>query len=122
MIFGTWKIYAIVGVVIALVAFFGWTAIKSFPASLVRAGQQIQVLERKNELAESKIKAYMRAQERRDAAINASPCKAQIQRWMKNPDEVPGQFKPFEQLTPPNLREGNTPPAAPFDWPKFKWW
>lgn len=117
--FVTWKIYAVIAVVIGLVAFFGWTAIKAFPAQLVEAGQRIKALEKKNELAEAKIRAYMRAQERRDAAIKASPCKAQIERWMKNPDSLPGQFKPFEQLTAPNLRDDSKP--GTLSWPDLSW-
>lgn len=114
-----WKVYAVVVIVIALVAFFGWTAIKAFPASLVEAGQKIKALEKKNELAEAKITAYMRAQERRDAAIKASPCKAQIEYWIKNPDNLPGTFNPHEQLTPPNLKSESKP--LQFSMPDLSW-
>jgi hypothetical protein len=109
----TWKIYAVIAVVIALVAFFGWTAIKVFPEYLVDAGKEIADLKRKNELAESKITAYMRAQERRDAAIKASPCKAQIEYWIKNPDNLPGNWNPHEQLTAPNLKSNAKPGTLP---------
>lgn len=107
--FVTWKIYAVIAVVIGLVGFFGWTAIKVFPAYLADAGKEIQALKHKNELAESKITGYMRAQERRDAAIKASPCKSQIEFWIKNPDNLPGTWNPHEQLTAPNLKSDSKP-------------
>lgn len=125
--FASWKAWLIGAAVLSVIGFLGWTAIKVFPSSLIEAGQRIKELERKNELAEAKITAYMRAQERRDAAIKASPCKAQIEFWIKNPDNLPGTWNPHEQLTAPNIRD-NPKPGGGISLPSWKqlnplnWW
>lgn len=59
---------------------------------------KIERLERNNRLIESRVKSYMTLIARRDAAIAASKCKAQIEHWLKNPDEIPTKFNPFNQL------------------------
>jgi hypothetical protein len=123
----SWKLWAIGAAILAVIFGLGWTAIKVFPASLIDAGAKIKELERKNELAESKIAAYMRAQERRDAAIKASPCKGQIEFWIKNPDNLPGTWNPHEQLTAPNIRD-NPKPGGGISLPSWSqlnplnWW
>lgn len=56
---------------------------------------KIERLERDKALIESRVKSYQTLMARRDAAIEASRCKDQIQHWVKNPDEIPTPFDPF---------------------------
>lgn len=58
----------------------------------------IERLTRDKALIESRVKSYQTLLARRDAAIAASQCKAQIEHWVKNPDEIPTKFDPFNQL------------------------
>lgn len=59
---------------------------------------EITTLKRDKALIESRVASYQTLMARRDAAITASKCKDQIQRWLKNPDEIPTKFDPFNQL------------------------
>lgn len=59
---------------------------------------EITTLKRDKALIESRVKSYQTLMARRDAAITASRCKDQIERWLKNPDEIPTPFDPFHQL------------------------
>lgn len=59
---------------------------------------KIQQLERDKTLITSRVASYQTLLARRDAAIAASQCKKQIEHWVKNPDEIPTKFDPFNQL------------------------
>jgi hypothetical protein len=119
------RVYLYGGIALALgiAVFLGWTAIKTFGGDVAKLGEQIATLKHENELQKSKIAAYVRAQERRDNAIAASPCKNQIQFWMKNPEQIPGTWNPHEQLTAPNIRDNPKPGTLPnFDWSFLNPW
>jgi hypothetical protein len=57
----------------------------------------IQRLERDNTLITTRVASYRTLLARRDAAIAASKCSAQIQDWVKNPDTIPTEFNPFNK-------------------------
>lgn len=59
---------------------------------------QIVTLQRDLNLRDSREASFRRMIDRRDAAIGASQCAAQIQKWVKNPDSIPVPFSPFDQL------------------------
>lgn len=63
-----------------------------------RMAAKIERLERDKALIESRVASLRVLNERRDAAIEASRCKDQIKNWLKNPDEIPTKFDPFNQL------------------------
>lgn len=113
-----WRFYLIVTAVAAVVGFLGWTAIKAFPESYTEMARKTQRLEHQLKLKEAEIISKNRMVARRDAAIKASACKAQIEYWVRHPDNIPKAFNPFDQLTAPNLREGVDPPPPPAydDW------
>jgi hypothetical protein len=120
-----WRVYLYGGIaaVVALIVFFGWTSIKTFVSDVAGLGGQISTLRHENDLLKAKVAAYVRAQERRDNAIAASPCKNQIQFWMKNPEQIPGLWNPHEQLTAPNIRDNPKPGTLPnFDWSFLNPW
>lgn len=118
-----WRVYVGIAGLLAIATFLGWTAIKTFGGDVAKLSAQITTLQRENELQKSKIAAYVRAQERRDNAIAASPCKAQIQFWMKNPEQLPGVWNPHEQLTAPNIRDNPKPGTLPnIDWSILNPW
>lgn len=81
------------GIMIAIVT-VGWSLV----TNLRDQQDVIAELRRKADLTDSREASYVRRIERRDAAIAASACKAQIERWVRNPDEVPQPFNPFNQL------------------------
>jgi hypothetical protein len=62
------------------------------------ANQKLAMCERDNRMLESRVKSWQLLKERRDEAIAASACKGQIEDWIKNPDEIPKPFNPFNQL------------------------
>ena len=59
----------------------------------------IAEMQRAKDLSEGRLASFRRMVDRRDAAISASQCKAQIEFWIKNPDDVPKPFKPFGRQT-----------------------
>ena len=62
-----------------------------------------QLVAAKAEVAkrDGRLASYERMVARRDAAIDASKCKPQIREWVKNPDNIPVPFNPFNQLSGP---------------------
>ncbi len=87
-----------------LVALFVWgagqTYVKTYNANI----QKVVELQREVDKRDGRLASYLRMIERRDAAIKASKCAPQIDKWVRNPEEIPKPFEPFNQLTPPNLR------------------
>lgn len=59
---------------------------------------KIERLERNNRLINSRVTSYQTLIARHKAAAAASKCKAQIEHWVKNPDEIPTKFDPFSQF------------------------
>jgi len=81
---------------IALWFAYGWGV--EVIGSYRSMASEIALLKRDKALIESRVASYKTLMARRDAAIEASKCKAQIQYWVKNPDEIPTKFDPFNQL------------------------
>jgi hypothetical protein len=52
----------------------------------------------------ARYESEKRMRDRRDEAIAASKCAAQIKDWIRNPDKIPKPFDPFKNgpLSPPN--------------------
>lgn len=65
---------------------------------------QIVTLQRDLALRDGREASQRRMIDRRDAAIAASQCAAQIQKWVKNPDDIPVPFNPFNQLENPGKK------------------
>jgi hypothetical protein len=95
--FGTLQLSALAAVGIVLYFVYGWgmTIIQNYSDMAMK----IERLERDKNLIESRVASYQTLLARRDAAIEASKCKEQIQRWIKNPDTIPGFRNPFEGNT-----------------------
>jgi hypothetical protein len=72
---------------------FGWT----FATNYKKMAQEVAELKDKIELIEGREVSYRRMIDRRDAAIKASKCAAQIQDWVSNPDKIPKPFDPHNQ-------------------------
>lgn len=90
------RLFGLVGSAIALWFVYGWGS--QIITNYTEMPKRIQQLERDKALIESRVKSYQTLMARRDAAIEASKCKEQIQYWVKNPDEMPTKFDPFNQL------------------------
>lgn len=95
-IFSTVKLVGLVGAGIAVWFLYGWghQVIENY----TEMPKKIERLERDKKLIESRVASYQTLMARRDAAIEASNCKATIQNWIKNPDAMPTKFDPFNQL------------------------
>lgn len=87
-------LYALPFVVIAFFGAMGW----NFVTKYQQMSGQIVSLQHDKDLYAGREASFRRMLDRRDAAINASKCKTQIQDWVKNPDSIPKAFNPFNQL------------------------
>lgn len=92
--------YGGIGAVLLFVATLAW----SIPEKIGSLSNDLATSKHQQNLLRARAEALQRGNDRRDAAIKASKCAAQIQHWVRNPDEIPQAFNPFNQLTPPNLR------------------
>lgn len=81
---------------IALWFAYGWGS--EIISNYTGMAKKIERLERDKRLITSRIASYKTLLARRDAAIEASKCRAQLKHWLKNPDEIPTKFDPFNQL------------------------
>lgn len=83
--------------IIAFASNFGWSVVSNY------RDMQATITSQKRDLAlrDSREAALRRGNDRRDAAIAASQCAAQIQKWIRNPDDIPTKFDPFNQLENP---------------------
>lgn len=89
---------------LGIAALFAVSLAHWLPAHISDLSRQLAEEKHQVELIDARATAYQRGNERRDAAIAASKCKDQIQYWVRHPDEIPGQFDPFNQLQPQNTR------------------
>lgn len=94
--FGTIRMIGLVAVAIAVWYGYGWG--KQIISNYTEMPKTIERLERDKKLLNSRVESYRTLNARRDAAIAASKCKVQIEYWLKNPDEIPTKFDPFNQL------------------------
>lgn len=86
-----WLGYGAAGLVALFVSGAGYALITDYSAMATKIAE----MQREANLNEGRLASYKRMIDRRDAAINASQCKAQIEFWVKNPDDVPKPFDPF---------------------------
>lgn len=86
--------FGIFAIALAAAATFGWSWVDTYQKNLISLTQCTH----QSQLFKQREESYKQRIERRDAAINASQCKAQINHWVRNPDEVPQKFDPFNQL------------------------
>ena len=83
-------------VAIALWFTYGWG--HQIIRNYTEMPMQIERLTKQKVNLEARVNSYQTLMARRDAAIEASQCRVQIQHWVKNPDEIPTKFDPFNQL------------------------
>jgi len=113
--------YGGIALLVIFVATFGWAFVNNYS----KMATEIAELKAELKKYDGRLASYKRMIERRDAAIDASTCKAQIKRWVSNPDEVPQKFDPFNNspLAPPNPQgqpnRTDTDPVPPFEYPDF---
>lgn len=95
-IFSTIRIIGLLGTGLAIWFAYGWghQIIENYGAMQ----HEITTLKRDKALIESRVTSYQTLLARRDAAIEASTCKDRIQYLIKNPDQIPTKFDPFNQL------------------------
>lgn len=81
---GGYRIYIIIGAVVALWFVYGWgsSIIQTYNTNIAK----ISRLERDAALRETRLASKQTVIERQRAAINASKCKAQIDQFIKDPD------------------------------------
>jgi len=93
----TWvRLLGMGAVAIAVWYGYGWGS--QIITNYTEMPKKIERLERDKALIETRVKSYQTLLARRDAAIAASKCSAQIEHWIKNPDQIPTKFDPFNQL------------------------
>lgn len=79
---------------IALWFVYGWGS--QIIENYTEMPKKIERLERDKALIESRVESYKTLLARRDAAINASRCREQIKKWVKDPDSIPNTSDPFK--------------------------
>jgi len=93
-----WLALKILGPVVIVGLIYGWGS--DVINRYSEMPKRIEQLERDKSLIESRVASLRTLMARRDAAIEASKCKAQIKDWIRNPDKIPTAFDPFNQLNP----------------------
>lgn len=93
-----WRFYLFSAAAVVAALFFLNTTLRGLGAEIAQKTEALDAVQRQMDLVMARERSHIRMIERRDAAINASTCKTQINRWIKNPDEVPQPFNPFNQL------------------------
>lgn len=83
---------------VAIAAWFAYGWGSEIIGNYRTMASEITTCQRDKALVESRVKSYQTLIARRDAAIEASKCKVQLQDWVKNPDKIPTKFDPFNQL------------------------
>jgi hypothetical protein len=98
-----WQLGAALIAALGLAGLYVYGLATSTPAQLALKSAQLANCQRDGALKDARERSFRRMIERRDAAINASQCKAKINYWVRNPDEIPKPFNPHEQLKPGGL-------------------
>lgn len=88
----------IVAIVAAIMVFIGGVGV-TLVTGYGDQREAITKLRHEATLSDHRVASYKRMIDRRDAAIEASACKARIQYWLKNPSDIPQPFKPFGSTT-----------------------
>lgn len=82
--------------VTGLIALYAWGAGSTVIDNYTTMSAKIERLSHENKLYKSRLESYNLRIERRDQAISASKCKAQINQWLRNPDQIPLPADPFK--------------------------
>lgn len=90
------RLIGLAGTALAIWFAYGWGS--QIINNYTEMPKKIERLERDLKLVNSRVSSYRTLLGRRDAAIAASKCKVQIEYWVKNPNEIPTKFDPFNQL------------------------
>lgn len=93
-LFGSLKLYFYMALAVGAWFLYGWGNMIIQNYSDMQAS--ITRLERDKTLITSRVASYQTLLARRDAAIEASKCKAQIKAWIKDPDTIPNSKNPFD--------------------------
>lgn len=99
-----WQIGAALIAALGLAGLYVYGLATSAPAQLAQKSMQLANCQRDLKIRDSREASFRRMTDRRDEAIAASQCKAQIQFWVRNPEKIPKPFNPHEQLKPPGLK------------------
>lgn len=94
---------------LALVALLGLAGVYVYglatatPVQLALKTHQLANCERDLKLRDGREASFRRMIDRRDRAIAQTQCAKQIQHWVRNPDQIPKKFDPFNDspLAPP---------------------
>lgn len=79
-------------IVLGVVAYF---VVSGMGSQIASQATTISELKRTLEQRDAKLLAEAGRIDRRDRAISASKCKAQIEDWIRHPEKVPDPFDPF---------------------------
>ncbi len=118
-----WIKAGVIGIIVVAVATFAWSMVDTFKTTL----QENVTLKAQIKVYDGRLASYKRMIDRRQAAIDASKCKDQINRWVRNPDDIPQKFEPFKNSPlstelPDSTKQPNavdTEPVEPFVYPDF---
>lgn len=118
-----WIKWGFVALLFVAVATFAWSMMDSYRDAIA------ENVKLKADIVkfDGRLASYKRMWERRQAAIDASQCKDQINRWVRNPDSIPKKFEPFKNSPlstelPDSTRQPNamdTEPVPPLKMPDF---
>jgi flagellar basal body rod protein FlgC len=100
MIFFLKYLLPIGGIATFLVWNWGDNVIRTYSNNIAKIATHEAEIEKYKRREESAL----RQRDRRQEAIDASKCAAQINDWVRNPHKIPKPFDPFKQspLAPPN--------------------
>lgn len=113
--------WGLIALAFAFVMTIAWSVVNTYTTVL----QENVTLKAKIKTYDGRLASYKRMWERRQAAIDASQCKAQINKWVRNPDDIPKKFEPFKNSPlstelPDSTKQPNaedSEPVPPFVWP-----
>jgi hypothetical protein len=117
----TWIKWGAIALLFVGVATFAWSMMDSYRDAIT------ENVKLKAEIVkyDGRLASYKRMWERRQAAIDASACKVQINKWVRNPDDIPKPFEPFKNSPlstdlPDSTKQPNaidSEPLPPFKFP-----
>ena len=92
----TSRLISILAVPLVLLAVYGGFSYTTSANKIATQAAELATLSRSYALLQSRVNSYQTLLARRDAAIEASKCKATIQSWIKDPSKLP---KKVDQTT-----------------------
>lgn len=121
-----WIKWGSIALLFAFIMTMAWSVVNTYTTIL----QENVTLKAEIRKYDGRLASYKRMIDRRQAAIDASQCKAQINRWVRNPDDIPQKFEPFknsplsteipDSALQPNALDSE--PLPPFEWPELRPW